>query len=78
MQKIVIDTNVIVSALIQRSYPNRIIAELFIENKLAGINSFVAADDGKPNSNYGDESGHTRMSLYYNWILEQMKEPIDD
>lgn len=33
MQKIVIDTNVIVSALIQRSYPNRIITELFIENK---------------------------------------------
>jgi uncharacterized protein len=33
MQKIVIDTNVIVSALIQRSYPNRIINDLFIENK---------------------------------------------
>jgi len=33
MQKIVIDTNVIVSALIQRSYPNFIINELFIENK---------------------------------------------
>ena len=33
MQKIVIDTNVIVSALIQRSYPNAIIYELFIEQK---------------------------------------------
>ncbi len=33
MQKIVIDTNVIVSALIQRSYPNFIINELFIEQK---------------------------------------------
>ena len=33
MQKIVIDTNVIVSALIQRSYPNLIINELFIEHK---------------------------------------------
>ncbi len=33
MQKIVIDTNVIVSALIQRSYPNRIIDNLFLENK---------------------------------------------
>ncbi|PWK26761.1 putative PIN family toxin of toxin-antitoxin system [Arcicella aurantiaca] len=31
MQKIVIDTNVIVSALIQRSYPNLIIDTLFIE-----------------------------------------------
>lgn len=33
MQKIVIDTNVIVSALIQRSYTSRIINDLFIENK---------------------------------------------
>ena len=33
MQKIVIDTNVIVSALIQRGYPNQIIYELFIEQK---------------------------------------------
>ena len=33
MQKIVIDTNVIVSSLIQRNYPNFIIDELFLENK---------------------------------------------
>ena len=33
MQKIVIDTNVIVSALIQRSYPFRIINDLFLESK---------------------------------------------
>ena len=33
MQKIVIDTNVIVSSLIQRGYPNLIIKELFIEQK---------------------------------------------
>ena len=33
MQKIVIDTNVIVSSLIQRSYPNFIIRDLFIEQK---------------------------------------------
>jgi len=33
MQKVVIDTNVIVSALIQRSYPNQIINEIFIENR---------------------------------------------
>ena len=32
MQKIVIDTNIIVSALIQRSYPFRIINDLFLEN----------------------------------------------
>jgi uncharacterized protein len=34
MQKIVIDTNVMVSALIQRSYPYRIIYDLFIEDKI--------------------------------------------
>ncbi len=33
MQRIVIDTNVIVSALIQRGYPNLIINDLFIEQK---------------------------------------------
>lgn len=33
MQRIVIDTNVVVSALIQRSYPFLILNELFIEDK---------------------------------------------
>ncbi len=33
MQRIVIDTNVIVSSLIQRGYPNFIINDLFIEQK---------------------------------------------
>jgi putative PIN family toxin of toxin-antitoxin system len=33
MQKVVIDTNVIVSALIQRSYPYLIITKLFTENQ---------------------------------------------
>jgi uncharacterized protein len=33
MQRIVIDTNVIVSSLIQRGYPNLIINDLFIEQK---------------------------------------------
>ena len=34
MQKVVIDTNVIVSAIIQQSYPYLIINELFIEGKI--------------------------------------------
>ena len=34
MQKIVIDTNVIVSSIIQRSYPYFIINELFIDDKI--------------------------------------------
>jgi len=34
MQKVVIDTNVIVSALIQKSFPYKIVNELFIEDKI--------------------------------------------
>lgn len=45
---------------------------LFIDGKLAGINSFVMATDGSPNSNYGDECAHTRISAYVQWIEEQM------
>lgn len=46
---------------------------LFIDNKLAGINSCVMAVDKKPNSNYSDEAGHTRLSLFKNWINEQIE-----
>jgi len=35
MQKIIIDTNVIVSALIQKSYPFRIVYELLLEDKVS-------------------------------------------
>lgn len=41
---------------------------LFIEQRLAGINSFVSAVDGKPNSDYGDECHHTRVSIFTTWI----------
>ena len=34
MQKIIIDTNVFVSALIQRSYPFYIVDSVFINNKI--------------------------------------------
>jgi putative PIN family toxin of toxin-antitoxin system len=34
MQKVIIDTNVIVSALIQKNYPFLIIDQLFLENKI--------------------------------------------
>lgn len=33
MQRIILDTNVIVSSLIQRSYPHRILYDLFVEDK---------------------------------------------
>lgn len=45
---------------------------LFIGNKLAGINSCVMTIDKKPNSSYGDESGHTRISKYIPWIKENI------
>jgi secreted trypsin-like serine protease len=41
---------------------------MFIDQKLAGINSFVSAVDGKSNSDYGDECAHTRISLFVPWI----------
>ena len=34
MQRVIIDTNVIVSSLIQISFPHRIIFDLFIEDKI--------------------------------------------
>lgn len=43
---------------------------LFIDGKLAGINSSVLGYDGKPDSTYKDESCHTRVSKYTNWIKE--------
>lgn len=41
---------------------------LFANGKLAGINSFTMAPQGPLKSKYGEESGHTRISLYRDWI----------
>lgn len=46
---------------------------LFIDGKLAGINSSVLAVDRKADSSYGDESAHSRISSYLEWIKETMK-----
>lgn len=48
---------------------------LFIDKKLAGINSFVMASDKKPDSSFGDESFHTRISnsKIFSWIEENTK-----
>jgi hypothetical protein len=46
---------------------------LFIGNKLAGINSFLMAVDGKPNGSYTDEAAHTRISLYAEWIENEIE-----
>lgn len=47
---------------------------LFIGKRLAGINSFVSAADGKTDSDYGDESAHTRVSKFVEWIRKNAKE----
>lgn len=47
---------------------------LFIDQKLAGIHSCVFSDDGNPNSDHGDTSGHTRISVFHKWIKETIKE----
>jgi hypothetical protein len=47
---------------------------LFIDNKLAGINSCVISEDKKPDSTYTDESGHTRVSYYVEWVNSVTKE----
>jgi hypothetical protein len=46
---------------------------LFIDGKLAGINSCVTAIDKKPDSTYNDEGGHTRVSKFLTWIKEHMQ-----
>ena len=46
---------------------------LFLDGKLAGINSFVSAADKDPNSSLGDECGHTRVCLYKEWIEKNTK-----
>lgn len=46
---------------------------LFIDQKLAGINSCIMTDDGNLDSNINDESCHTRISLHKPWIDEQIK-----
>lgn len=54
---------------------------LFIDKKLAGINSCVIAKDGASDSSYGDESGHTRISKHYDWIIKNaknLKTPIEN
>jgi hypothetical protein len=43
---------------------------LFIDGKLAGINSCVMAVGRSPMSKYGEESGHTRIYNFLKWIEE--------
>jgi TATA-box binding protein (TBP) (component of TFIID and TFIIIB) len=44
---------------------------LFIDGKLAGINSFIMAGKGSsPNGKYGEEACHTRISKFITWIKD--------
>ena len=46
---------------------------LFAHGKLAGINSFTMANKGPLKSKSGEETAHTRVSLYADWIRETME-----
>ncbi len=45
---------------------------LFIDKKLAGINSCVFSEDKKLDSNIDDWSGHTRISVFVDWVKTAM------
>lgn len=46
---------------------------MFIGDELAGINSFLMAEDKNPNGTYGDQSAFTRVSLYADWVDLQIQ-----
>lgn len=48
---------------------------LFIGDKLAGINSCVLTNDNHSDSSYDDESGHTKISKFVNWIETNKTKP---
>lgn len=41
---------------------------LFLGNELAGINSFLMVAGRSPSARHGEESAHTRISVYREWI----------
>lgn len=50
---------------------------LFIDNKLAGINSCITGIGKGVDSTYGAESGHIRISIYREWILNIIEKDPD-
>lgn len=46
---------------------------MFIGDELAGINSFLMADDKTPDGTYGDQSAFTRVSMYADWVDFQIQ-----
>jgi hypothetical protein len=51
---------------------------LFIGNELAGINSCIMRDNQNPNSKYGDQSGHTRISIFSDWVTKHKTPKLDN
>jgi hypothetical protein len=47
---------------------------LFAGGKLAGVNSFTMAAKGPLKSRQGEETAHTRVSLYREWINQVMED----
>jgi V8-like Glu-specific endopeptidase len=47
---------------------------LFAGGKLAGVNSFTMASKGPLKSKAGEETAHTRVSLYRDWINQVMED----
>jgi len=64
MQKLIIDTNVIVSALIQKSFPYKIVSELFIEDKvrLCVSESLIAE--------YYEVLRRPKFAAYYDFVVK--------
>jgi len=63
MQKVIIDTNVIVSSLIQKSFPYKIVYELFIEDKIILCMSEALM------SEYYDVLRRPKFSAYYDFVV---------
>lgn len=51
---------------------------LFIDGKLAGINSCIIAIKKKPVSKYDESAGHTRISTFIEWIQDNKKKKEQD
>ena len=64
MQKIVIDTNVIVSSLIQRNYPYLIINDFFLEDKF----QFCVSD--KLLTEYYEVLARPKFSKFHNFFIK--------
>lgn len=67
MQKIIIDTNVLISALIQRSYPYQIISKLFIDQKIELCISEPVMQE------YYDVLNRKKFSKYPDFIVQAEK-----